>query len=379
MATVIVKVTETCNARCAYCDVVRKQAPARKMMPDRVLERLFIRTNEFLTAHPDQSMDLVWHGGEPLLAGPDFFARAREFQETRCTATGQRINHFLQTNLTLFSRRFVPALRELGIDHLGTSYEPLPGLRGIGGPEGWQAYNRAFMAGLKAAEEAGFGWGMIYVVTRPALDRAEELFHFLTNLVPNGAVMFNPVLFYGPDPDDLGFSPDRYTGFLARIFRLWHPHRKRFPAVEPFRSLRRNIVQGQRRLSCAETGRCAETHFNLNPEGRLSQCGRADDWGLLDYGSIFGRSLDEVLADPQRDQLRLRNRVLRDGPCGVCRLWDICHGGCPLDSWPEHGELTHRSPWCRARRDFIREHFEPAEGVRFQPNGPDGERRAGDC
>ena len=125
--------------------------------------------------------------------------------------------------------------------------------------------------------------------------------------------------------------------------------RKRHPNVEPFRSLARGIMSGGRDvLFCADSGNCADTHFNLGAEGRWSHCGRSADWGLLDYGSIHDRSIAEVFADPQRDELRCRNEVLSQGSCRGCGCWAICHGGCPLDGYLNTGSLygeVHVVPW----------------------------------
>ncbi|HIJ68919.1 MAG TPA: radical SAM protein, partial [Deltaproteobacteria bacterium] len=69
MATVIFKATEACNARCIYCDVVHKKPRNPVTMPLETLELFFSRINEFLTEKPQEKLDLVWHGGEPLLLG----------------------------------------------------------------------------------------------------------------------------------------------------------------------------------------------------------------------------------------------------------------------------------------------------------------------
>ena len=127
MATVIFKPTEACNSRCVYCDVVRKKPRAPATMPLETLELFFRRINEYLLEQDREQMQILWHGGEPLLLGPDYFRRAIEFQNRRCPATRGRIQHTLQSNLTLFSKDFVGPLKELGLYtinvHLGQEVE----------------------------------------------------------------------------------------------------------------------------------------------------------------------------------------------------------------------------------------------------------------
>lgn len=49
MVAIIAKVTEACNSYCAYCDVVTKPHQQTATMTDAVLERLYLRVNEYLT------------------------------------------------------------------------------------------------------------------------------------------------------------------------------------------------------------------------------------------------------------------------------------------------------------------------------------------
>jgi len=368
--SVIAKATELCNAGCVYCDVVRKPAAAVRTMTPQVLELLFLRVNEYLSEHPEGEVQIVWHGGEPLLAGPAFFKRARKLQQQHCAGNAHRVHHCMQTNLTLLTREFIEVLRSLGITSLGTSYEPLPGLRVLGKRADHKAYNRKFMNGLRLLEKEKFTWGMIYVVTRHSLERPLDLFYFLMNFQPQGQVMLNPVLLYQDQPDPLAITPSEYTDFLGAIFPTWWQHRDRYPNLEPFRSIGRNLVENSRLLACAETGSCHRTHVNLAPDGSLSLCGRSADWKLLEHGSIRDFSFTQALQHQDREVLRQRNRVLAERECRDCRFWEICHGGCPLDGWAESGNLLGRSPWGCARKNFIEKYFEPISGVCYRSEPP---------
>lgn len=373
MVAIIFKATEACNARCLYCDVVHKENQViRKMRPE-LLDIFYARVNEFLTERPSENAEILWHGGEPLLLGPEFFALAVKLQRKHCAKTSERISYSIQTNLTLFSGKFAEVFRELGIRSVGTSYDPVPDIRGLGKACNSAGYNRRFIEGVSLLEREGMKWGLIYVVTKRSLAKALDIFHFLTNLNPGGGIMFNPVLLYGRNLEHLRISPAEFADFLGAIFPTWWKHRARFPLVEPFTSLTRNLIEKQSSLFCSDSGACAYSHLNLAPDGRVSQCGRSFDWGLLDYGSILDRSISQILADPQRAELLRRNEVLRAGECQGCRFWSICHGGCPLDGWAEGGSLMHKTGWCSAKRRFIEEYFEPAASpaAAIQTSGKD--------
>lgn len=364
MTTLILKVTEKCNARCEYCDVVRKPGTGQTMGRD-VLERVFERAGEYLGAHPEETLEMLWHGGEPMLVGPGYYDLAAQLQQRHCKAAGDRIRHSVQTNLTALRPEFIAPFRRLGITSVGTSYDPQPGVRGLGGRCDSAVYNRRFMRALQLLEDSGIGFGVIYVVTRLSLERPLEVFHFMANLVPGGGFNMNPVLLYDESRRGLAVTPDEYVEFLGAIFPTWWRKRGRYPNVEPFKSLADTIVNGQVSLGCVDSGRCSYHHINIAPDGSTSQCGRSADWGLLQYGNVRDRTFDQILADGQRAELDRRVAHLRAGECGGCRFWGLCHGGCPLDAWSAHQDFMHKTSWCEARRGFIAHHFEPVTGLRY--------------
>ena len=359
MATIIFKPTEACNARCIYCDVVHKEGHSSKRMSFDTLEKFFVRIDEFLNERPDETLELIWHGGEPLLLGPKYFAKAGEFQRRHCANTGKRIKHNIQSNLTAFTRELAKPLRELGVDSFGSSYEPIDNIRGLGPGRNSRAYNKKFLENIRLVEEEGFSWGVIYVVTKLALSNPLAIFQFMSNLSPKGAFMFNPVLVYTRELDHIKISPEEYVEFLGAIFPEWWRRRDELPHVEPFASVVRNLLGTDRSLVCSDSGTCAHHHINVQADGSISHCGRSADWGLLNYGSIFDKTFAQVFQDAQRSELLDRNKILPETECKGCRFWEICHGGCPLDAWSASGSFLHKSNWCYVKRGFIERFVEP--------------------
>jgi len=86
-----------CNMACRYCFYTEKEAlfgEARDVrMSDTVLEAY---TRGVAEAQDGPELTYAWQGGEPTLAGLDFFRRAVELQ--RRHAGGRRVNNSFQTN-----------------------------------------------------------------------------------------------------------------------------------------------------------------------------------------------------------------------------------------------------------------------------------------
>lgn len=362
MATIIVEPTDACNATCAYCYAAGREVSASAMMSPETLELLFARIGEYLAERPGETVGLVWHGGEPLLMGPRFFAAALEVQRRRCPGVSGRIHHAIQSNLTLLTAELAGLLRELGIRTVGSSCDPATDLRGLGRARDAAAYHRRYLEGLELLRREGLRAGVIYVVTRPALARPLEVFRQLTELPVTGPIDFSPVVVLDERASDLGVTGEEYGAFLGAIFPGWWASRERHPEVGPFSLLVRNLLEGVRQLPCRDSGRCAYLYVNVAPDGRLSHCNRTAECRQLDYGHLRDRTLAQVLADPRRRPLLERNRVLFEGECRGCRFWPICHGGCPMDSWTRTGSLMHRTTFCEAKRGLIERCVEPLIG-----------------
>ncbi len=95
-----------CNLDCQYCYYLDKEAlyPLRKtvLMPDDILERYII---QHLDAATEQVIGFSWHGGEPTLAGVEFFRKAVELQK-RHQPPGIKIINGIQTNGTLLNEEW---------------------------------------------------------------------------------------------------------------------------------------------------------------------------------------------------------------------------------------------------------------------------------
>jgi uncharacterized protein len=68
-----------CNLRCKYCYYLEKKAlypdNGAFIMSDDILERYIV---QHIGASNEETINFSWHGGEPLIAGIDFFRKAEK-------------------------------------------------------------------------------------------------------------------------------------------------------------------------------------------------------------------------------------------------------------------------------------------------------------
>ena len=94
IATVITKPTRGCNADCTYCSAPPDGAP-KWTLDD------FRAAFDALLPRLADTADFIWHGGEPMLLGPDFYYEALDY--ARAQLPGVRFS--MQSNILGYNPR----------------------------------------------------------------------------------------------------------------------------------------------------------------------------------------------------------------------------------------------------------------------------------
>jgi uncharacterized protein len=120
----ILKVHSRCDLACDYCYVyeMADQSWRRRprAMPSHVLESAAARIGEHALAHGLDTIELILHGGEPLLAGSDLLEHA--VTAVREAAPGVRVRACVQTNAVRLGTRFLDLFDRLDV-HVGVSLD----------------------------------------------------------------------------------------------------------------------------------------------------------------------------------------------------------------------------------------------------------------
>lgn len=359
MVTIIFKTLEKCISNCIYCDVIKRKQT--KVMTYDLLETVFIKINRFLEDNKGERVCVTWHGGEITLLGEAYFLKAYEFQNKHCPTTKDRIEHSAQSNLLVLNQGLIDALKLLGINSIGTSFDPVSGVRGIGKNRDSDLYNERFFNATKLLAKNNMTWGIINVVHKKQLNAPAEIYNYLTNL--SDTVCFNSIYVYGEDVHDLRITGEEFADFLGAIFPLWLKHKDKIN-VRPFNDLYDFALNQQGKLVCEVAGNCTNRWMYIGPTGETSHCGKMGDYDLVSYGNIKDVEINEVINDLKRKQFIERLSILKEGECKDCRFWRICHGGCMVDSIMSNGNKNTVGLSCIWTKRFMENYLEPILNVR---------------
>jgi uncharacterized protein len=319
-------VSEDCNLACNYCyysNCGGKPGPRINRIDSAVLEK-FIR--EYM-AMSQGSASFAWQGGEPLLAGLDFFKEVVSLQAAYAPAH-TAISNALQTNGTLITDEWAAFFRK---------YRFLVGVS-IDGPldihdarrvdsRGQGSFDRV-MRGVDYLRRHGVDFNILTVLHRGNITKAKELIDFYEQ-EGFGYVQFIPCMDFRSqevgEPGTYEITHEEYGQFLCEAFDYWYNDGTPRISIRFFDNM----------LS-VYTGREAELYVHRSGCGNmlvLEQNGDAypcdfyihDGWKL---GNVAEHSLAELLAHPARKTFLDMKPALPE-VCRSCEYKRLCHGGCP--------------------------------------------------
>ena len=305
---VIVKASDSCNLRCKYCYNASRGFSSR-LLPIEKLEKLFsILTSEF------DEIDVVWHGGEPLCAGEEYFKKAMELEEKLTFSKGVNFVNQIQTNGTLINKKWVKFFKKYHFG-VGISYD------GINNDK-YRQKGELTLKGMKLLKEAGIRFGCIAVVGDKDYDLHQN-YEFFKKL---GAPVVFALMFLEGNAKELDKPTSKeYADKFIKLFDEWIVD-KDGTSVRLFDTYIVMALGGRFRV--CENCSCHTKYISINSEGNLFNCGRE---AVMNYpfGNIDDYSTyKEIFASSGAVNL-LKGSIERRNKCKEsCEYFSLCKGGC---------------------------------------------------
>lgn len=376
-----------CNLGCRYCYYLDKASlyeNRQSIMDDELLETTI---KQYIQANDIPQIMFVWHGGEPLIAGLDFYKKAVDLQ--RQYANGKQIENVLQTNGMLIDEawcRFFAEHRFL----IGIS---------IDGPASvHDAYRRnkageatfdKVMNAIELMKKYRVEFNTMSVVSRASEGKAVEIYRFLKS-IGSSFMQFLPALEHVRISDKTGKplivppgTPDSvmaewsvsakgYGRFLNDIFDEWVLTDVGRYFVQMFDVALAQWV-GVPPALCAFADTCGDA-LVIEHNGDVYSC---DHFVYPEYrlGNIKDHNLRSLYRKKEQFRFGMDKRNTLPSECLNCRYYFACRGECPkhrfeqsADGKPNKNALCegfklffkHVDPYMKYMADLLREQKPPA-------------------
>lgn len=327
LSIMIKPASSLCNLRCKYCfycDVAsHRDVFSLGVMEETTAENLIRSALDFADGC---SVAFAFQGGEPLIAGIDYFKSFTE-KVNRYNLKNSEIFYSIQTNGTLVDDEWASFFHDnkflVGLS-LDGDYE---GNKFRVDANGQNSYYKITKA-AKKFDKYKVEYNILTVLTGYCAENAERIYkHF--RLQGMKYLQFIPCLRPMGDntQSELYMTPEQYSDFLIRIFNLYVKDfmRGNYMSIRQFDNWVRMYL-GQRGEQCGLMGHC--THqFVCEGNGNIYPCDFycTDEWLL---GNINKSSL-KSLAQSKTATEFIKESLPVPEKCKKCNYYPLCRaGGC---------------------------------------------------
>ena len=371
-----------CNMNCRYCYYLDKSKlyNGNNIMPSDLLEKV---VRDYIEASSADNVVFNWHGGEPLLAGIEYYENVvrlqNKYRGNKC------IHNTLQTNATLLNTDFALFFKDNGF-LLGVS---------IDGPSDIHDKYRRDKRGEPTFDKVIKGIGLLHrygvdfntmtTVNKASEGRGLEVYKFLKQL-GSRYMQFMPVVEYvdasnyivPPNTKDAklaswSVNSLAYGRFMCDIFDYWVKYDVGTCFVNLFDSTLANWC-GVECGCCVYSDTCG---FNAVVEhnGDIYPC---DHFVYQEYklGNILEKPFYEFVSSDKMMSFCIDKRNMLPRKCLMCDFLFACHGECPKHRFDktERGEdglnylcngyglfYSHVKPYMDEMRDLLIRQLPPSE------------------
>ena len=318
-----------CNLACDYCYYLDKRSLFPKREPFRMSDKVL---SAFVKAHieasPGPVVHFAFHGGEPTLAGLDFFKRVMELEELYLPKGWTAWNN-LQTNGTRLDDSLCEFLKENSFS-VGISLD---------GPEHLHDVHRRdrldrptykkVLNGLNQLRSHGIEPDVLCTLNSTNVNYPEEVYHFFLDLGVSW-LQFLPVVARDQAGNLLPHSVDpRLMGkFLITVFDEWVRYDLKRIGIQNFLECLL-ILDNKPPNLCIMSPECGNV-LAMEHDGGLYSCDhfvKSENY----LGNITTDSLEELLGSPQQRAFGNAKSASLVDQCRACPVLRVCNGGCPKD------------------------------------------------
>lgn len=354
--TFFLRIAARCNLNCDYCYVFKHRDMSWKDMPaimsDSTVELFANRLCEYVKEQSVDEVNVIFHGGEPLIVGEE---KILEFIRIIETAVGNaaKVNFSLQTNGTLINESLLSKFEEMNV---GVSLS-------IDGNAAAHNRHRKYVSGkdsfadvLNAAtslkKHPNIFEGVIGVID-PLNDPREVLAFFSDNELFNMDLLL-PDSTYVDKPIGRDNNPNLYVDWLKESFRLWFEEYQDL-SFRTYEGILSSLLGVKTESDTFGLG-CLD-YLTIETDGTY----HTTDILKITYENassmnmhLEGASIEKALSDKSIEKY---NELLSfdslASKCKSCKWVNVCGGGSLPHRYSENNGFDNPTVYCKEMYELI--------------------------
>lgn len=328
--TIIAKITNCCNIDCQYC----YDKPFRdKLGHNGILEIEAIDKMIDLASKYAEKIVIIWHGGEPTLAGTEYYRKI--YDEILPKYPYVEFEISIQTNGTLLNKEWFELSKKYNMS-IGSSYnatsEELRHTKEDNKLGSRENNINKVLDNIYLAKDSNVAIGVIDVLTKKNHSRIKEIYQYYKKIGINAC--FNEIFNAGEavNHDFIFITPEEQEAYLktnVEYFKHWLTDQQGCFNDRFAHKYITMLLSGQCDV-CEHSNACVRHYIGINSNGDIYPCDRPLPskyrmGNIYDFNNFYEIYETDEYATFETE----RNTKLEDN-CYQCDIFDYCKGGCPL-------------------------------------------------
>jgi uncharacterized protein len=339
----IVKVHSRCNLSCSYCYVYEMADQAWRQQPKRMTRQVAAKVAERIAEHARRhnlpSVEVILHGGEPLLAGPQWLTALTRLLRNRVPTP---VNIGVQTNGTLLRPPLLDVLKQLGI-RVGVSLD---------GDAVATGRHRVYANGRNSFADVADG---LYRLDSPGYREIYSGILCTVDVDNDPIATYEALLKFNPPAIDLLLPHANwscpppgagYADWLIAVFERWYSAPTQETRIRVFSEVIQ-LILGQPG-AVEGLGLAPSTLVVIETDGAIKQLDSLSSAypGAADTGRhILTDSFDAILDHPTTVARQLGVEALSPR-CQACPVMRVCGGGLYPHRYQSGTGFRNPSVYC---------------------------------
>lgn len=308
------KPTYACNLACKYCHVHHLRDTDSAIISLDMAKSLFNWILEYCISKRITHIDILWHGGEPLLVKPDLMYKIIRYYSQIFRNNGIVFSSSIQSNLLLLNSEYISIIKEFFDNTIGFSYD-------------YKSNERCYTNGKDAscniwekalwAKSQGINLGAITQLNNDNINCIDELYYWFRD----AGINFKYSRIRSTNNYCKRLQDDVYINSLKRLFDLWINDEPQKIIIQNFKEFIQMLITGQS-SSCCYQKDCNILSFTNN--GNIYFCDRFQQNGVV--GVYTKNTIDDVIRNIYNN-IKLYTKA-ENIKCNNCKYSHLCNGGC---------------------------------------------------
>lgn len=323
VSVMIKPASSKCNLRCKYCfycDVAKSRVESDKgIMSFKTAENVIKKALDF----GSDSVSFTFQGGEPLLAGIDFF---REFVSLvdKYNVNNLSVAYFLQTNATLIDEEWCSFFKKhkflLGVSLDGNEQQNRYRVY----PDGRQSFNDVVDC-IELLKKHGVSFNIVSVLTKQLSNTLRDSYKFFKSMGIQYLQYIPCLNNFNDEKGKYSMDNDDYLNYLTCAFKLYYNAKIRATNI----SIRQFdnyclLCRNQNAEQCGMNGICSN-QFVVEGDGSVYPCDFycTDEFylGNINESSFYEMYNSSITVEFIKDSFKLKDE------CRSCEVFYLCRGG----------------------------------------------------